>query len=256
MNMGVARPGYELVTLLDPTGLSPSQATVETTACLLPNQIAIYLRLYVPVLLFTLLVVFGPKLHRSLTSRRFAQARANGLGVHERSHSRRLSRALGRRVGGIAEDSDEDALSDVENALAFSQAYPNSGPTYAYHSSADDDGLPTPAAYDFGAGSFPDFDRPGKKVRRVSRVWLWDGRNRPSDEYIAWLAWLGPVYRYGIRPLHRLVRSLFHRLWTPALSQWWARISGSAMVADTAREMGAIAWPALALTAAIWTYHL
>lgn len=256
MNMGVARPGYELVTLLDPAGRPAIESTVETTACLLPNQIGIYVGLYVPVLLLTLLVVLGPKLHRSLTSRRFAQARANGLGVHERSHSRRLSRALGRRVGGIAEDSDEDALSDVENALAYSQAYPVSGPAYSYHSSADDDGLPTPATYDFGAHSSPEFDRPGRKVRRVSRVWLWDGRNRASDDYVAWLARLGPVYRYGVRPLHRLVRSLFHRLWTPSLSLWWARISGSAVVADTAREMGGIAWPALALTAAIWIWHL
>jgi hypothetical protein len=59
MAMGVRRPGFQLLSL------SPSPPSSRTTPCLLPDQIAVYLRIYVPLLLFSLALLAGDTFRRS-----------------------------------------------------------------------------------------------------------------------------------------------------------------------------------------------
>lgn len=102
MGMGVQEPGYHLLSLSNPArfGRAPDEQTTFHRPCLLPNQIWIYTHVYLPLLILTLLMLFGPpviwKVMQSSRTGRRAQAKTNGLPIHHRTHRHRksLSRTL------------------------------------------------------------------------------------------------------------------------------------------------------------------
>jgi hypothetical protein len=53
MAMGVRHPGFQLLSLLDGQG----QDSYATQPCLLPDQLGLYLNLYLPLIVFSLIVV-------------------------------------------------------------------------------------------------------------------------------------------------------------------------------------------------------
>ncbi|KAK4046867.1 hypothetical protein OIV83_005763 [Microbotryomycetes sp. JL201] len=95
MAMGVRRPGYSLVSLYAASDPSvPSTSTYTTTNCVLPDQIGIWLYVYLPLFAFVFGVFILPRLFRKSTDlwtilvdkygtgrRRLTSARSNGLPV-------------------------------------------------------------------------------------------------------------------------------------------------------------------------------
>lgn len=107
MAMGIRRPGFQLLSLAPQerwlgTSTHPTHADVP---CLLPDQIKIYLSVYIPILLVSLLVVFISNAIRVYTSR-----------SNTRSHRRRSSSpshiALRPQQNG-------DSSSDEESKSAY-----------------------------------------------------------------------------------------------------------------------------------------
>ena len=76
MAMGVRRPGYQLLSLIPPTGSHPTGShqdedrSVAHRPCLLPDQLGIYLSVYVPLIVLTLIVLLGSNIRRA--SQRYA----------------------------------------------------------------------------------------------------------------------------------------------------------------------------------------
>ncbi|KAI0334970.1 hypothetical protein GY45DRAFT_1351073 [Cubamyces sp. BRFM 1775] len=66
MAMGIRRPGYQLLSLIPPSS-SPAVQTFAHTPCLLPDQLGIYLSVYVPLLVLTLAVLLLSNVWRSCT---------------------------------------------------------------------------------------------------------------------------------------------------------------------------------------------
>ena len=65
MAMGIRQPGFQLLSLgTPPTRLATSLATVP---CLLPDQLGIYLNVYVPLLVFSLILLLVSNMHRVAT---------------------------------------------------------------------------------------------------------------------------------------------------------------------------------------------
>lgn len=64
MAMGIRRPGFQLLSIVPPTRSATSLATVP---CLLPDQLGIYLNVYVPLIAFSLLLLLVFNLHRVAT---------------------------------------------------------------------------------------------------------------------------------------------------------------------------------------------
>ena len=65
MAMGIRQPGFQLLSIgVPPTRFATSLATVP---CLLPDQLGIYLNVYVPLLIFSLLLLLVSNLHRVAT---------------------------------------------------------------------------------------------------------------------------------------------------------------------------------------------
>ncbi|KAH9892823.1 Metallo-dependent phosphatase-like protein [Cubamyces lactineus] len=65
MAMGIRRPGYQLLSLLPPS--SPTSRSFAHTPCLLPDQLGIYLSVYVPLLVLTLAILLLSNVWRSCT---------------------------------------------------------------------------------------------------------------------------------------------------------------------------------------------
>jgi hypothetical protein len=59
MAMGIRRPGFQLLSLVPPTNASVGSAphTHADTLCLLPDQIAVYVQLYLPLGVLTMLLL-------------------------------------------------------------------------------------------------------------------------------------------------------------------------------------------------------
>lgn len=111
MAMGIKRPGFQLLSLVSPSrteNLDKDQKTFADFPCFLPDQISIYLSTYIPLLLVSLLIVFG----------------SNALRVHNLPHKRsqRPSCPHPRRM--------DDASKDHRELLPqpASTRSPNSGP--------------------------------------------------------------------------------------------------------------------------------
>ena len=66
MAMGIRRPGYQLLSLVPPSSGGPSP-TFAHQPCLLPDQLAIYLNVYIPFLLLTLVVLLAVNIGRVLS---------------------------------------------------------------------------------------------------------------------------------------------------------------------------------------------
>ena len=65
MAMGIRQPGFQLLSLgTPPRRLTTSLATVP---CLLPDQLSIYLNVYVPLLVFSLILLLVSNMHRVAT---------------------------------------------------------------------------------------------------------------------------------------------------------------------------------------------
>ncbi|EJD03085.1 Metallo-dependent phosphatase, partial [Fomitiporia mediterranea MF3/22] len=57
MAMGIRNPGFQLLSLVDPTSLIPGSPSHADAPCILPDQLAIYLGRYLPLLFVTLCVL-------------------------------------------------------------------------------------------------------------------------------------------------------------------------------------------------------
>lgn len=77
MAMGIRRPGFQQLSLVPPT--SHGASTFADSPCLLPDQLAIYLSVYIPFLLLSLLIVLLSNIIRT---------RVFPLGGSADSHSR------------------------------------------------------------------------------------------------------------------------------------------------------------------------
>ncbi|KAG6836857.1 hypothetical protein H0H93_002298, partial [Arthromyces matolae] len=99
MAMGIKRPGFQLLSLaaFDQEAVQESQQkTFADVPCVLPDQISIYLTAYIPLLLFSLLVVLAINAYR----------------VHKHRHRgrRRLSSPRPRKISDSEDRSDEVEL--------------------------------------------------------------------------------------------------------------------------------------------------
>jgi hypothetical protein len=59
MAMGVKHPGFQLLSL------RPSPSALRTAPCLLPDQLGLYLRFYLPLVLLSVCVVLADQLRRA-----------------------------------------------------------------------------------------------------------------------------------------------------------------------------------------------
>ncbi|OJT07141.1 hypothetical protein TRAPUB_2007 [Trametes pubescens] len=66
MAMGIRRPGYQLLSLIPPTAF-PETQTIAHTPCLLPDQLGIYLSVYVPLIVLSLAILLLSNIRRSCT---------------------------------------------------------------------------------------------------------------------------------------------------------------------------------------------
>ncbi|KAL7281268.1 hypothetical protein ACG7TL_004576 [Trametes sanguinea] len=64
MAMGIRRPGYQLLSLTPPSS-SPEIQTLAQTPCLLPDQLGIFLSVYIPLVVLTLVVLLVSNIRRS-----------------------------------------------------------------------------------------------------------------------------------------------------------------------------------------------
>ncbi|KAK7472742.1 hypothetical protein VKT23_000852 [Stygiomarasmius scandens] len=96
MAMGIRRPGYQLLSLNPSPG---SDASYADTPCLMPDQLGIYLSVYIPLLILSLLVLL---LHSALRSRTWLP---NGMS-HRKNRSQsqpKLSSLVQKTLDGDAD---------------------------------------------------------------------------------------------------------------------------------------------------------
>ncbi|GAA93610.1 uncharacterized protein L969DRAFT_20735 [Mixia osmundae IAM 14324] len=239
MAMGIHRPGYSLLSLHN-SGRSSFGKTAADRACELPDQLGIYLHVYTPLLAFTVLAVFLPRLHAVLARRRSSHARSNGVPLQNRSHTRVLSRSMfGNRVRPAEEDSDElsetDEVSFAYNGSSFTQS------DYAYSPGEAEEGMSI-ASLQRAAASHADADRT-KQATRLSRynrrAYLWEDRD---GNVLQRLVQLGILNRWAIRPISRALRYVYRRIWSPSLRALWVEVSNSTLLNGTLRDLSRVVW--------------
>ncbi|KIP11652.1 hypothetical protein PHLGIDRAFT_83335, partial [Phlebiopsis gigantea 11061_1 CR5-6] len=64
MAMGVRRPGFQLLSLVPPASVQAGTATFGDVPCLLPDQIGIYVSVYVPLIVLSVLALLLANAHR------------------------------------------------------------------------------------------------------------------------------------------------------------------------------------------------
>ncbi|GAA5874882.1 hypothetical protein JCM8547_003600 [Rhodosporidiobolus lusitaniae] len=213
MAMGVRRAGYHLLSLyapLPPSSSIPSPSpdedgptavsyTYTSTPCLLPDQLGTYLHLYLPLFGSFLLFFLVPKgavvLRGFLGRRREGKRRkAEALEIGLPGHGRKTSRS-GR--GGMRSAAEDDVSADEEEALRHpglvggvtlshldgvrSPPHGRGRGEYVFDADEEDEeeeGGVGAARGGVKEGVLP-FSHPASPptghVRRVSRVWLWEG---------------------------------------------------------------------------------
>ncbi|KAF7376265.1 hypothetical protein MSAN_00041800 [Mycena sanguinolenta] len=67
MAMGIRKPGFQLLSLVPPQSVLGNSSSHADELCLLPDQLGIYLSLYIPLLLFSLLVICVANIYRVRT---------------------------------------------------------------------------------------------------------------------------------------------------------------------------------------------
>ncbi|GJN88267.1 hypothetical protein Rhopal_001232-T1 [Rhodotorula paludigena] len=296
----------------------------------LGTYLHLYLPLFGSFVLFffvpKLAVVVRTAVQRRRTARRVASARANGLpsaastphlgngaggapgtpgrGGPGHGHKRSLSRTLlgglpgSRRVSTAEEDADaEDVEAQFPGLLGglahldHAGGYYGGGPPTDDEHGFDDGG--EFGAHDAleagGAGGAP--GTPGKgHVRRVSRVWLWEGTSKPSSpshsislsggpasspsraslpariarlfqrafDRLAANSLLAPLSRHVLRPVVRAARSTWRKLAAP-----FVRLAGGKGLGGPLGQAGAeavaqtweVAWPAVVCWVAVAAWY-
>lgn len=86
-------------------------------------------------------------------------------------------------------------------------------------------------------------------------VWLWDPKSSDEESYVRFLKRLGPIYRFGIRPVERVLRRVFHRLYGRRLQLLVAKINSGNIVGETFRDAVRIAYVGLATYMLVWLYY-
>ena len=66
--MGIQQPGFQLLSLVDPHSISPNSPSTADRLCLLPDQISIYLLRYLPLLIFTIIILAVSTLRKYQTA--------------------------------------------------------------------------------------------------------------------------------------------------------------------------------------------
>lgn len=297
MAMGVRRPGYSLLSLYPQTDInSPSSATYTQTNCTLPDQLSIWLHLYLPLFALVTLSLLLPKLYihisSSISSRRNASARSNGLPVHR--HKKSLSRQIFARSGNAGrggangldereEKHEDDYAEDSDSQFPTFPFSPSPNDDYGYHSGLDSEApLPSPSRRSSRITSAYEDQDPPSRVRRVSRVWLWEKgdknpfsesidpltsarysarRDSPSSPLAAledFLLRCGPVGRWLLRPVVKVLRQALGRLmWVPRmLAQWIGGTALGDIVVQTTRQVSEVAWPGVLAWAFVWVWCL
>ncbi|GAA5910115.1 hypothetical protein JCM6882_006520 [Rhodosporidiobolus microsporus] len=212
MAMGVSRPGYSLLSLYAPLPSSSSSSsepdsdapvsyTYTQTSCLLPSQLSIYLHVYLPLFGALVACFLLPKIAIALRGwiqrrggkRRAAAALANGLPLNPPA-------ALSSGPGGRRK-SVEQEIADEEAEAAYPGFFggvahldgSTSSPADLYGVTgaigfendglSDEDGELLPTSNPSTAPGTPTRGGGGGHghVRRVSRVWLWEGGSRPTS---------------------------------------------------------------------------
>ncbi len=64
MAMGIRKPGFQLLSLVPPEQVITSQETFADMPCILPDQLDIYLSVYVPLLVFSIVLLFLANVYR------------------------------------------------------------------------------------------------------------------------------------------------------------------------------------------------
>lgn len=122
MGMGIQRPGYQLLSLSNPSRFDklPEKESTFDTPCVLPNQIKTYTHIYLPLFLVTLITIFGTPIWNLLVRNRSSirqQAKTNGLPIHHR-HRKSISRTLmftKKPITAPSDSSSEENRSDEES---------------------------------------------------------------------------------------------------------------------------------------------
>lgn len=68
MAMGIRRPGFQLLSLIPPSAMPAGSQTFGDVPCFLPDQIAIYVSVYVPLIILNLLALLLRNAYRVLQS--------------------------------------------------------------------------------------------------------------------------------------------------------------------------------------------
>ncbi|KAM0751157.1 hypothetical protein T439DRAFT_380157 [Meredithblackwellia eburnea MCA 4105] len=305
MAMGIHRPGYHLLSLyptlpsLDQHSPTP-RSTFTQTNCTLPDQLGIWLGVYLPAFVILLLSLLIPRLYllikRETSRRKTASARSNGLPVHK--HRRSLSRKLFSGGGSSVpaspnpfEDpmSPTSASSDDESLQFPTFPFPFS-PQLGYNSPLDSDELPTPTTASNGGRN------EAGRVRRVSRVWAWEdekngggglggiggggggglgsflsggrgsflssGSRRLSStdgaaDDLPFFHLLGPLNRWFVRPLVRILRTVWRKIFGAQLVWivlWLLGWVVGRPVREALRETWSVVSPGIVAWALVWLW--
>ncbi|KAG1826478.1 Metallo-dependent phosphatase-like protein [Suillus variegatus] len=124
MAMGIHRPGFQLLSLISRvpvmetlTQLPNSPPSLLDTPCFLPDQLGIYLNIYLPFILLSVLSLLAFNAHRTLAGGKTHTHRQPGVSPRPKHSERSPSRTnndheLYQRSFGqsVSEDSDEDPM--------------------------------------------------------------------------------------------------------------------------------------------------
>ncbi|MBE7181308.1 MAG: hypothetical protein INR71_08880 [Terriglobus roseus] len=149
--------------------------------------------------------------------------KAKGLPIHHRTPSY-LDYAREAMATISDGEDDQDANGYMSSPV---------GPQYSYHHGATDDDLPTPAYTPLTKSK-----RPSAKVRRVSRVWLWNGSHEGRDTWVN----APPALRFMRRTLMTAARPV-------------STFATSLVRSEPVQEMWQVLWPALSLAVVVWVWH-
>lgn len=118
MAMGIRRPGYQLLSLVPPTPNSKQAApTFAHRPCLLPDQLGIYLSVYIPLFCLTVLALLVANVRRVVTARTQQAATRSDEYI-----------SLGERG-----DADEDIDFDLPPPSAWrSKGFPRQGWSWSF----------------------------------------------------------------------------------------------------------------------------
>lgn len=227
MAMGVRKPGYELVSLWT----SGEFASVKQVTCTLPDQIGLWLYVYVSACVVALLALVLPRLYR-IANRRATVAESNGLPIAHK-HKRSLSRQLLSKV----QDDEEVVLANGDTVSA--DADPHVVEPFAYYSSSADDGYGYHAPINSESMPSP------ARARRPSRLWMWSDS---EDDYF------GTDADAELLTDRRRRRGYRRRKRQCSIRAVLSRLEGIVLW-EALTEFWTIAWPGVAYWIALTIYY-